>query len=731
MQTKLHTLQDIFDEHFPVAFVNNGKEEIKNIKIKKIVIPLIQRDYAQGRKSAEICRVRERFLEALYDAVTKTPITLDFIYGDIDSEGILTPLDGQQHLTTLFLLYWYAAKSCGVLENEYEFLKNFSYETRFSAREFCSRIIKLSPQFGDKISEEIVNLDWFPYDWLNDATISSMLVMIDAIQEKFSAVDDLWDKLSNGAVSFYFLPIKDMGLTDELYIKMNSRGKPLTNFEHFKAELEQSLRRVDNSLADRIAHKIDTDWTDLLWIYRDSNKLIDSAFLRYFRFICDIICYRMDDTPQGKNYSEFDLIEQYFSKDCPNVLDNIYTLESFFECWLVKDNGCTPKELHERFFDYNHAAGKVKYSDHDLLRSCCMHYGKVADNGNRYFPLHRTVFLYAFITYLLNRDKITEEQFTRRIRIINNLIMNSADEISDSKTRQGGNRLPAILKQVDSIILNGKILDSAVIGINFNVHQLSEEQLKIDWLEANPGFRESLYELEDNDYLNGQIAVVGLDNIDNFKKFIALMKCNRDLVDCALLTIGNYSQMEKSWGRYIFGTASRQDSWRKLFHKGSADGFDNTKRILGELLSRTDMPDNNFLQGVIDGYIQECNKKSLFDWRYYYINYAEFRPNRYGKYYWADLASNPYVFSALWTEVKESENAYQPLLKVFGEVSRQDLGKKLIFGDKYITLTNSEYLVFDMQTYKNIDKVSIVQNSDGIDVEDRIIKMRKYLQKNA
>lgn len=731
MQTKLHTLRDIFDEEFSVKCVNEGKEEVKNIKIKKIVIPIIQRDYAQGRKSTEISRVRERFLEALYDAVTKTPITLDFIYGDIDSEGILTPLDGQQRLTTLFLLNWYAAKICGVPENEYEFLKNFSYETRFSAREFCSRIINISPQFGNKISEEIVNLDWFPYDWLNDATISSMLVMLDAIQEKFSDVENLWEKLTSGAVRFYFLPIKDMGLTDELYIKMNSRGKPLTNFEHFKAELEQSLRRVDDNIAERIANKIDTDWTDLLWMYRDNNNLVDGAFLRYFRFICDIICYRMDDTPQGKNYSDFELIEQYFSKDCANVLDNINTLECFFECWLVNKNGCTPKELHKRFFDYSHAEGKVKYSDHDLLSSCCMNYGKVAENGNRYFPLHKTVFLYAFIIYLLNRDKITEEQFTRRIRIINNLIMNSADEISDSKTRQGGNRMPAILRQVDSVILYGKILNNSVIGINFNVHQLNEEQLKIDWLETNPELRESLYELEDNDYLNGQISIIGLDIIDNFKKFIALMKCNRDLVDCALLTIGNYSQMEKGWGRYIFGTASRQESWRKLFHRGSADGFDNTKRILRELLSKTAMPDNDFLQSVIDRYLKECEMNSLFDWRYYYIKYEESRPNRYGKYYWADYARKPYVFSALWTEVKESENAYQPLLKILGDVSRQDLGKKLIFGDKYIMLTNSSYLIFDMQTDKNIGEISIDQNSDGIDVEDRIMKMCKYLETNA
>ena len=57
-----------------------------------------------------MARVRERFIEALYKAVTENPITLDFVYGDIDKEGNMTPLDGQQRLTTLFLLHWYAAK---------------------------------------------------------------------------------------------------------------------------------------------------------------------------------------------------------------------------------------------------------------------------------------------------------------------------------------------------------------------------------------------------------------------------------------------------------------------------------------------------------------------------------------------------------------------------------------------------------------------------------------------
>ena len=194
------------------------------MQLKKIIIPIIQRDYAQGRKGSDVTRVRGRFLESLYKAVTEKPITLDFVYGDIDDEGNMTPLDGQQRLTTLFLLHWYAAKKGNISEENYEFLKKFSYETRYSARYFCIDLVDYKPEFKTAISKEIVNQAWFPLDWENDPTISSMLVMLDAIDDKFKNVTDLWDKLKENCVTFYFLPIKDMGLTDELYIKMKEHN---------------------------------------------------------------------------------------------------------------------------------------------------------------------------------------------------------------------------------------------------------------------------------------------------------------------------------------------------------------------------------------------------------------------------------------------------------------------------------------------------------------------------
>ena len=229
------------------------------LKINKVIIPLIQRDYAQGRKTYEINRIRDKFLKSLYEAIsTNTSINLDFIYGDIDEKGNLTPLDGQQRLTTLFLLHWYAAKKAGKNADDYSFLNNFSYETRYSSRDFCSELVKFVPSFTDKkgISNEIIDQSWFPLDWCNDQTISSMLVMIDDIDKRFSEIKDLWQKLvSNKIITFYFLPIKNLGLSDELYIKMNSRGKPLTRFEHFKAELESQILSFDKDASKTDSNK--------------------------------------------------------------------------------------------------------------------------------------------------------------------------------------------------------------------------------------------------------------------------------------------------------------------------------------------------------------------------------------------------------------------------------------------------------------------------------------------
>ena len=118
----------------------------------KIVIPIIQRDYAQGRNSEGALRTRfltqlKKALDSAIDVPDDTDtssgshqLILDFVYGTPTASGAIAPLDGQQRLTTLWLLHWYLAYITGFLSNSNDvknILKSFSYETRVSSRDFC------------------------------------------------------------------------------------------------------------------------------------------------------------------------------------------------------------------------------------------------------------------------------------------------------------------------------------------------------------------------------------------------------------------------------------------------------------------------------------------------------------------------------------------------------------------------------------------------------------------
>lgn len=70
--------------------------------IRQIEIPLIQRDYAQGRPGGLVERVRTNFLNALHGAVTGgEKINLDFIFGDVENGTMLPLVSVQEHLERL------------------------------------------------------------------------------------------------------------------------------------------------------------------------------------------------------------------------------------------------------------------------------------------------------------------------------------------------------------------------------------------------------------------------------------------------------------------------------------------------------------------------------------------------------------------------------------------------------------------------------------------------------
>lgn len=699
-------------------------ESEKVLNVSKISIPLIQRDYAQGREHPDITRIRKKFLSSLKEAILDQPVCLDFIYGDINESGVLTLLDGQQRITTLYLLHWYAAKREDVPEEEFEFLSRFSYETRPSSREFCKMLFTFKPNFEcGSLKEQIIDQAWFPLDWKNDPTIKSMLVMIDEISSVFNDVPNLWKALAqDNKIQFYFLPIRNMGLTDELYIKMNSRGKPLTIFEHFKAEFEHEIRLMDKNLATEFERKLDIDWTDFLWNYRKDDNLIDGLFLNYMKFICDIICYEKGESPQGRSYDEFDLIDAYFSHSKPDGLDNVKYLMKALDCFCNLPIN-VKKELFEKHLSTESLSNKAKVSGYvDLLDHCFADYvDPRTGKRNLTFPLGQLVLLYGFLQYALNYDSVTNEQFNERIRIVNNLVLNSQDEMHDSEDRVGGNRLPAILKQTRSIVVEGTIINQEDITNNFNVNQLNEEKEKQQWRLDNPEKVADLNLLENNDLLQGQVSIVGLENSDVFSRFTDVFNCDRDLVSCALLTFGDYSRVEKGW-RYTFGTKSNDAPWKFIFHKSAgAEGFEKAKNVLVALLRSGVRIDNAYLKSLKDDYISNCEANHLFDWRYYFIKYDVFRPDRYGKYWIKN--NNYYEIYAMVTQSKLSEYAYQPFLKVVDSdhLDKANTGQRLKYDNRYVYCEGNAFVIKDEED-NEVDRIDIDQNENGIDIENRIDK---------
>lgn len=289
------------------------------LKEYKIEIPIIQRDYAQGRIGKE--KLRKNFIEHLREALKGgNRIQLDFIYGVV-SEETLAPLDGQQRLTTLWLLHWYLAYKAKMVKmgGVSKMLMRFSYQTRDSSRDFCRRLSEFSQEHTEgNISENIGKQNWFCSYWKQDPTVQSMLRMLEAIQIAFDKCDynQMWKSLTDSScpITFYFLDLVGLKQSDDLYLKMNARGEQLTDFENFKADLSEYLTdRKDAEeykglldLREGLQIKMDRDWASIFW--KEDTDAGDEAYMAFINrfFLNRIILDKNADQTDKYNGNDFE-----------------------------------------------------------------------------------------------------------------------------------------------------------------------------------------------------------------------------------------------------------------------------------------------------------------------------------------------------------------------------------------------------------------------------------------
>jgi hypothetical protein len=342
----------------------------KFIQQNAIEIPIIQRDYAQGRIGKEY--LRASFLKELKEALDNKgkPLKLDFVYGSQENNH-LQPLDGQQRLTTLWLLHWYIALRAGKLEEASEILNKFSYETRISSREFCKNLCK-ADNFEKFVEGSVVDFitqqTWFYSFWKQDPTIQAMLrmlagedeVLIDNIEKLFEKgtkedFDCYWRLLTEETpIAFYYQPLENFGLSDDLYIKMNARGKQLTPFENFKADLigyiEQQAKEKEEwkrllDIYRGIPILLDTEWLDIFWKNKSATHQVDEIYYAFLnRFFWNYyVGYsketgsKIEQTDTYKyldddNYTIYNSLENYKNSE------DIIPLELFEDLQIILNN---------------------------------------------------------------------------------------------------------------------------------------------------------------------------------------------------------------------------------------------------------------------------------------------------------------------------------------------------------------------------------------------------------
>ncbi|WP_160070197.1 DUF262 domain-containing protein [Sphingobacterium bovisgrunnientis] len=636
-----------------------------------ISIPKIQRDYAQGRNTLRAKEIRNEFLKNIHDAILDVKnsqgnaLDLDFVYGSKEL-GSFIPLDGQQRLTTLFLLHWYLAFKANNLSGYTTVLSKFRYETRPTSNLFIKALCKefgveeYKKIFGEDNANEnntfkniIENEHWYFSSWSFDNTISSMINMLDSIHSIFKDSDIVIDDLiqeDKPSITFNFLQLETYGLSDGLYIKMNARGKQLTSFENLKAQISKLIKeggfneKYNYSLVTSsgekavdvetyFATKIDTIWSDYFWKLKGDEYSFDNKLLNLLTFIGLNELIRLDIDLYDKAISQLEKVENisYYTLKEVGLLNE----SSIIKYIDTLDVICSNQQDVVSFFENS------QFKDEVFI--------PILTDKVRPVYERRVLFAGTFdflIKNIANPDFHELQKWSRLLfNLTNNTIYNRSKDFQDS--------LDGIKDFLNCY--NGDVYATYLAqGIKgFDTVQTLEEEIKITLRKKYSDFNSPIDQIENDAYLAGQISCIlkfsGIydsylisqfnnytsgefeslkESLDNsYKKFKLCFDDNglkafeQEEFRRALLSIDEFYIYSTNFFFYNNST-SRDLSWKRLLKE--VVNLGKTYRVGAAALTllfnhiNLNSPIQKQLEAIINDYIKITETK---DWKYYFIKY--------------------------------------------------------------------------------------------------------------
>ena len=552
---------------------------------KNVRIPQLQRDYVQGSDKAKeirdlfICDLVETLSADTPEAKQKT-LHLDFIYGSTYEEApasglhphwkegelhfdtpnsddneptkVFLPLDGQQRLTSLWLLHWMLCPETEA-DAAKKLLSHFSYATRSSSRRFCAALVahigdgELKQQLKtNKAKSALMEASWFLPAWQKDPTVNSMIEMLVAIGTRLGEADTapLWKRLQEGAITFTVIEIQsnEFRLTDELYIKMNNRGRLLTDWECDKAKAIECLGEVvfteenaglweslqaneqEKTPADYFSFRIDGRWQDFFWHLsrggesplEDRVQRSDEMMRNFFTWWAEYRYYHYntgdfsDEMHVFKSAEEITLLFQVLNKlyeiGCPHgeSAENQDQEKEFLEtAFGVESKPAVEVRLH--FTESGENESRVG----DLFRLLCE--GKRKHREDKLEHRHQVLIYYLLLRLVKYNEEATDANLRDFLRVVRNFLYGIRKYKKKEMTFNSGIELKELsryAKYLDKVLGEKEVytgLSSKEVseGTSQNVSAFHHEVEKAKWICAHPAEKTALFQLEEHDLLRG------------------------------------------------------------------------------------------------------------------------------------------------------------------------------------------------------------------------------------
>lgn len=782
-----------------------------------ITVPMIQRDYAQGRRGKEY--IRGTFLQNIRECLLQkkmTALTLDFVYGNAVKQEFF-PLDGQQRLTTLWLVHWYLAFRITHLKDSEvkSALKRFRYQTRSSSTDFCERLCdemaKANPAEVGNVAEYIKKQTWFFADWTQDPTINAMLRTLGGDQEMQSvakssedaertgnadtahieaifgelSTDELqqcWENLTeNKKITFELMIIgtDQLPISDDLYIKMNARGKKLTDFENFKADWVKDMRN-NPALAEKIGdktyvqmytEKLDQDWTDVFWNSRlagnagDFDGNIDSIFFSFInRFVLNQLCL------QDKNATYYNSAKYITTDEEIKILqknfdilygtglgkkkktndDSLIEYKGFgpYHGFLGKNNLQMLDRIFAQLHDPATDLGKLSFLGLDEDSEGTSH----LEIGCHFLPqytestglvattLKERIYFHAMCLFL---EKPNWEHLEDWKRVVHNLVENAAIENLEA--------MIGCLREIDGL---GKMLREKEWNVYDNIDTYSMKspagQLTNQWKEEqekakkmnDPIWKEKIVKAEGYAFFRGTIRFLytGPDGNPDWDNFDVKFRNAEDFfqnksntvmpktIKCFLKQFSSFDDLNdasngKSYFFTTIGFHTRNVSWKKnILCNTEPKVIEKVHRFLLRIENTiiTDKTYEQFLESSAVEYLSTWSNN--YKYRYHYSKD------------WGILRDNHATEGIFTTPARLSRNKLLLELEATNQIqfTHDDisLGQDFLWGKEiYFTYNGKEYCWYADWNRKNWIRIGAqkdpIEWPDNLDTTTLLVKLQK------